>query len=57
MKALNDPVVQIVEGDQSKDDVLNKLCRKGPFDVIMDDASHMPAYFTVVKELICAFDR
>ena len=35
-----DPSVIIEKGNQSNHQFLDKLCSYGPFDVIMDDASH-----------------
>jgi len=44
---LNDPIVQVVYGDQSDQMTIKELCSKGPFDIIIDDASHVPRYITV----------
>jgi predicted O-methyltransferase YrrM len=34
--------LKIIEGDQSKEFVMARLCKEGPFNVIVDDGSHVP---------------
>jgi len=38
----NHKSISIEYGDQSKKETLDRLCRRGPFDIIIDDGSHVP---------------
>lgn len=44
-ETFSDPRISIVEADQSKEkDLLSLASREGPFDVIIDDGSHVPSH-------------
>jgi hypothetical protein len=51
----NQDKLKIIWGDQSKATTMKRLCAHGPFDVIIDDGSHVPAHmvFSLVKLLPC----
>jgi len=36
--------IQVMFGDQSEEESLHKACQKGPFDIIIDDGSHVPEH-------------
>jgi hypothetical protein len=36
--------IQILRGDQGKEEVIKELCQNGPFDVVIDDGSHYPPH-------------
>jgi len=42
LREIGDPTIQVIFGDQSNGTVLKSICKKGPFDIIIDDASHIP---------------
>eukprot|EP00568_Trieres_chinensis_P008014 CAMPEP_0183308610 /NCGR_PEP_ID=MMETSP0160_2-20130417/22356_1 /TAXON_ID=2839 ORGANISM="Odontella Sinensis, Strain Grunow 1884" /NCGR_SAMPLE_ID=MMETSP0160_2 /ASSEMBLY_ACC=CAM_ASM_000250 /LENGTH=292 /DNA_ID=CAMNT_0025472471 /DNA_START=159 /DNA_END=1037 /DNA_ORIENTATION=+ len=42
-----DERVKVVNGDQSDPAVLAQLCELGPFDVIIDDGSHVPSHMVI----------
>jgi len=44
VNAFKHPSVAIKYGDQSEKRTLNKLCRRGPFNIIIDDGSHVPRH-------------
>ena len=39
-----DSRVKIIEGDQSRMETMEALCQEGPYDIILDDGSHLPSH-------------
>jgi hypothetical protein len=49
--------LSILRGDQSKKETMDKLCAMGPFDIIIDDGSHVPkhmifSFFSLFKNCL-----
>jgi hypothetical protein len=49
--------LSILRGDQSKKETMDKLCSMGPFDIIIDDGSHVPkhmifSFFSLFKNCL-----
>lgn len=49
--------IRIIHGDQSKIETLARLCELGPFDIVIDDGSHVPqhqiiSFFHLWKECV-----
>jgi len=51
----NQDKLKIMWGDQSKEETMDALCGNGPFDIIVDDGSHVPSHviFSMVHLLPC----
>ena len=47
----DDMRVHVLTGDQSKTKYLRRVAKKGPFDIIIDDGSHVPSH----QNKICFF--
>lgn len=38
------PKTKVIWGDQSKNETMQELIRRGPWDIIVDDGSHIPSH-------------